>query len=192
MSLLILGIVIWSLIHLIPSVAVNFRSGLVQTVGMVAYKAIFGLVIVASLLCIIYGWKAATVDPLFTPPDWGAHVTVALTFIAFVLLFAPYMENSFSRMLRHPQLSGVLLWAVGHLFSSGEARAVALFAGFALWVALEIILINRRDGIWSRPGPASLMANVRLILTGAGFFALFLFTHNWLFGVGALPNPPGV
>lgn len=190
MSLLVLGIVIWSLIHFIPSVAVNFRSRMVQRTGIVAYKGIFGAVIVASMLCVVYGWKAASIEPVFTPPVWGAHVTVALTFFAFVLLFAPYMENSFSRILRHPQLSGVFLWAVGHLFSSGEKRAVVLFAGFAVWAILEIVLINRREGAWTKPAPASLMANFRLLLTGAGFFALFLYTHNWLFGVGALPNPP--
>lgn len=190
MSLLILGIVIWSMIHFVPSLAVNFRSGLVQRFGMVGYKGVFGLVAIVALLCIIYGWKAASAEPLFTPPPWGAHVTVVLTFFAFLLLFAPYMDNSLRHLLRHPQLSGVLLWGTGHLFSSGEARAVVLFAGFALWALLEMFLINRREGAWNRPEPASLMANFRLVLTGVGFFALFLYTHNWLFGVGALPNPP--
>ena len=187
MSLLISGIVIWSLIHFIPSLAVNFRSGLVQRFGMVAYKGVFGLVAIGALLLIIKGWKAASVQPVFTPPSWGALVTVILAYFTFVLLFAPYMANSFSRFLRHPQLCGVFLWGLGHLFSSGEARAVVLFAGFAVWALLEIIFINRRAGAWNRPQQASLMANIRLLLTGTGFFAIFLYTHNWLFGVGALP-----
>jgi len=190
MSLLILGIVIWCLMHFIPSLAVNFRSGLVQRFGMVSYKGIFGLIIIVSVLCIIFGWNAASVEPVYTPPDGGAYLTVALTFIAFVLLFAPYMENSISRVVRHPQLTGVFLWGLGHLCSSGELRAVVLFAGFSVWALLEIILINRRVGAWIRPAPASLIANIRLLLTGAGFFALFLFIHTWLFGVGALPAPP--
>jgi len=192
MSLLILGILIWSLAHFIPSTAVNFRNGMVQRFGMVPYKGMFGAAIIISLLCIIFAWKAASVEPVYTPPDWGAYVTVALTLIAFILLFAPYMDNSFRRALRHPQLCGVFLWALGHLCSSGEARAVVLFGGFAIWALLEIFLINRRDGAWSKPAPASFIANIRLVLTGAGFFALFLFMHNWLFGVGALPEvPPG-
>jgi len=192
MNLLILGIVIWSLAHFVPSVAVNFRSNLVQRFGMVSYKGMFGALIVASVLCIIFGFKSASTELVFTPPPWGAYVTVVLTLIAFILLFAPYMDNSFRRMLRHPQLCGVFLWAVGHLCSSGEARTVVMFIGFAVWAVLEIVLINRREGAWTKPAPASLMANVRLVLTGIGFFALFMFIHNWLFGVGALPNPPGV
>jgi len=192
MSLLILGIIIWSLVHFVPSVAVNFRSNLVQQFGMVSYKAIFGALIIASVLLIIFGFKSASTETVFAPPPWGAYLTVVLTLFAFILLFAPYTDNSFKRLLRHPQLCGVFLWAVGHLCSSGEARSVALFAGFALWAVFEILLINRRDGAWARPAPASMMANARLVLTGIGFFALFMFIHNWLFGVGALPEvPPG-
>ncbi len=190
MNLLILGIVVWSLIHFVPALAVNLRAGLVQRLGLMAYKGLIGLVLIGALLCVIYGWKTASVEPVFPPPSWGVYVTVALSFFAIVLLFAPYMDNSFSRYLRHPQLDGVFLWGLGHLFSSGEARAVVLFAGFAAWAVLEMILINRRQGAWTKPAPASLMSNVRLLLTGAGFFALVLYLHSWLFGVGALPNLP--
>lgn len=187
MSLLILGIATWSLIHFIPAVAVDFRSGLVQRFGLPVYKGVFGLIAIGALLLIIYGWKAASVLPVFEPPGWGAYVTIVLCYFAFILFFAPYMENSFSRLLRHPQLSGALLWGLGHLFSSGEARSVVLFAGFSVWALLEIFLINRRDGAWTRPAPASMMANLRLILAGTGFFALFMYMHSWLFGAGAVP-----
>ncbi len=187
MSLLILGIVIWSLIHFIPAVAVDFRSGLVQRFGLPVYKGVFGLVAIGALLLIIHGWQAASIQPVFVPPGWGAYATIVLCFFTFILLFAPYMENSFSRLLRHPQLTGVFLWGLGHLFSSGEARSVVLFAGFAGWALLEIFLINRRNGAWTKPAPASLLANIRLVLTGTGFFALFMYLHSWLFGVGAVP-----
>ena len=187
MGLLIFGIIVWSLIHFVPAVAVNFRAGLVQRFGLATYKGLFGLIAIGALLCVIHGWKAAPKVAVFIPPAWGAYVTLALTFLAFILLFAPYMENSFSRILRHPQLGGVYLWGLGHLFSNGEARSLLLFAGFAVWALLETILINRRDVSWTRPAPASQMANVRLVLTGTGFFAIVLYLHGWLFGVTALP-----
>ena len=187
MNLLIFGIVVWSLIHFIPAVAFNFRSGLVQRLGPAVYKGIFGLTAIGALLCVIHGWKAASVVPVFKPPAWGPYVTLVMTFLAFVLLFAPYMENSYRRVLRHPQLAGVYLWGLGHLFSNGEARALILFVGFAVWALLETQLINRRDGAWTKPAPASLMSNVRLVLTGTGFFAIVMYLHSWLFGVTALP-----
>ena len=189
MGTLVVGILIWSLLHFIPTAASGFRSSMVQRLTLPVYKGIFGLIIIGAALLVIHGYKAASVEPVYQPPPWGAAMTVVLTFFAFILLFAPYMENSFSRILRHPQLVGVVLWGVGHLLSSGEARAVVLFAGFTLWAVIEILLINRHEGPWAKPAPASFMANFRLVLTGAGFFAIILYTHNWLFGVGALPNP---
>jgi uncharacterized membrane protein len=188
MTLLVLGVVIWSLVHFMPAIAVDLRTSLVSSFGVAVYKILFALVSIASLMFIIVGWKAASVQGLFVAPAWGAYVTVFLTFLGFVLIFAPYLENSFSRIIRHPQLAAVVLWGVGHVFYNGEARSVVLFAGLAGWALVQMILINRRDGAWNKPEPASISSNIRLILTGVGFFALFLYTHGWLFGVGPVPH----
>jgi uncharacterized membrane protein len=107
-------------------------------------------------------------------------------FLAFVLFFAPYLKNSFSQYLRHPQLAGILLFGLGHLFSNGEIRSVILFGGLGVWGLVQMILLNRRDGAWEKPGPATVMQNFRLLLTGFGFFAMFVYTHGWLFGTGPL------
>lgn len=187
MSFLILGIVIWSVFHFVPAVAVSFRAGLVQRLGLATYKGIFALVTIGALLLIIYGWKSASIEPVFVPPPWGVYPTVGLTLVTFILFFAPYIDNSISRLLRHPQLFGVILFGIGHLFTNGEARSVVLFGGFTLWAILEISLLNRRDGAWKKPDPASPTANIRLLLTGIGFFAMFMYLHSWLFGVGAVP-----
>ena len=67
MSSLIVAIVIWSLIHFIPATAVDFRDGLMQRFGPMAYKGIFTLVAIGALLLLIHGWKTATIQPVFTP-----------------------------------------------------------------------------------------------------------------------------
>ena len=54
-----------------------------------------------------------------------------------MLLLAPYSHNNFKRLLRHPQLTGVLLWGVGHLFANGENRSLLLFGGMAHLQALH-------------------------------------------------------
>ena len=91
------------------------------------------------------------------------------------------------RLIRHPQLTGVLAWGLGHLFSNGEARSLILFGGLALWAGLQMILLNRRDGAWQKPERVPVGSDLKLLLTGAGFFAIFMYTHEWLFGVGPVP-----
>ena len=186
MRLLVIGVVIWSLIHFIPASAVTFRKNLVDKIGLVPYKGIFALVAIAALILMVAGWKAASPEALYLPPSWGGYVTILLMFLAFVLFFAPYLKNSFSQYLRHPQLTGVLLFGLGHLFSNGEMRSVILFGGLGLWGLIQMILLNRRDGAWKKPGPVTIMQNFRLLLTGFGFFAMFMYTHGWLFGTGPL------
>jgi uncharacterized membrane protein len=182
-TFLIVAIIVWSLIHFIPAGAVAFRAGLVRRLGVPVYRAIFAVVAFAALLLIISSWKSASATQFYAPPSWGPYVTIVFSLAAFILLFAPYIRNSLSRLIRHPQLLGVVVWGVGHLLSNGEARSIVLFGGFAIWAVLQIILLNRRDGVWIKPQPAPLLSSLRLLVTGLGFFILVLYLHGTLFGV---------
>lgn len=187
MKLLILGVFIWSLVHFLPAAAPGLRRGLAGRLGEIGYKAAFALCMVAAALLMISGWKATADSPLYTPPEWGGIITLVTMLGTSLSFFAPYMDNNLRRLVRHPQLAGIILFGVGHLVAVGSARSVVLFGGLALWAALEILLINRRDGAWSRPEAASMKDDVRLFLSGLGFFMIFMFTHEALFGVSPLP-----
>lgn len=187
MLFLILGIVIWSAMHFIPASAPDFRTKMIARFGTALYKAGFGMITLAAVALIIWSWPHASTELLYLPVAWGAFLTIFLTLIAFVLVFAPYIDNNFRRLIRHPQLVGIILWGVGHLFANGEARSVALFGGLTLWALLEIWLLNKRDGSWEKPAAVPFIADVRLLLAGAGFYTIFLYTHQLLFGVGPVP-----
>ena len=58
MSLLITGILIWSLIHFLPSLGQGLRRQLQAVLGTGPYKGLFSLAIVSALLCIIFGWRS--------------------------------------------------------------------------------------------------------------------------------------
>jgi uncharacterized membrane protein len=183
MTYLAVAIVVWSLIHFIPASAVAFRAGLVRRMGAPAYKAVFAVMAFAALLLIIAKWKSASVSLVYAPPSWGPYLTIAFNLVAFILLFAPYFRNSLSCYIRHPQLLGVVVWGLGHLLSNGEARSIVLFAGFAVWALVQMVLLNRRDGAWTKPQPVSIVSNIRLLAAGLGFFILVLYIHGRLFGV---------
>lgn len=187
MSFLVLGILIWSLVHFVPATATGFRANMIKRFGTRWYKAAFGLLILLAVTIIILSWPTASSKLLYLPPAWAAFFTIFMTLIAFVLFFAPYIDNNFRRMLRHPQLIGVSLWGLGHLLANGEARSVALFGGLLVWALLEIILLNRRDGAWVKPEAVPTVADVRLLLAGAGFYSIFMYTHHLLFGVSPVP-----
>jgi uncharacterized membrane protein len=179
---LALGVLLWSIAHFIPSLFAGPRKKLVERFGENAYKGLFLLLMVLAIYLVVSGWKAAVPESVYLPPAWGRHVTALLMLVGFVLFFAPYPPNNIRRRLRHPQLTGVVLWGVGHLLANGEARSIVLFGGFAAWAILEMVLINRRDGAWTRPEPVPRKNDLLLVAGGAAVYLLVAFSHRWLFG----------
>ena len=57
-----------------------------------------------------------------------------------------------------------------------------LFGGFTVWAIVEMVLINRRDGV--RDKPASVPVKNDIILAGGGIVAyvVVVTAHQWLFG----------
>lgn len=179
---LALGVLLWSFAHFIPTLFAGPRRKLVGRFGENAYKGLFLLLMVLAIYLVISGWKAAVPETVYLPPAWGRHITALLVLVGFVLFFAPYPPNNIKRLLRHPQLTGVILWGAGHLLANGEARSILLFGGFAAWAAIEMLLINRRDGAWTKPATAPRRNDILLVVGGVAVYLVVAFTHQWLFG----------
>jgi len=185
---LILGVLLWSLLHIVPAVPLGIRAKVIARTDVVVYKGLFTGLMIGSVLLMILGWRSTTDTPAFTAPAWGAPLCTVLMLATSILLFAPYLQTNLRRLMRHPQLTGFLLWGVGHVLASGQVRSVVLFGGLTVWAIVQMLLLNRRDGAWVKPGPVARMADFRLLLVGLGFFALFMFTHQALFGVSPVPT----
>lgn len=183
MTKLAIGVLLWSFTHIIPAAAAGFRGKLIARLGENPYKGIFTLLMVLSIYLIVSGWKDSTQELVYLAPTWGRYATALLVLIAFILFAAPYPPNNFKRILRHPQLIGLACWGLGHLLSNGEARSIVLFGGLAAWAGIEILLLNRRDGVWNRPQAAPGKNDMVLTVAGIVIYAAFALSHQWLFGV---------
>jgi uncharacterized membrane protein len=186
MGLLIAGLVMWSLIHLYPSIASQARDGLVARLGNNAYRGLFALLMLAALTMIVFGWKSAIPSAVYAPPLMGSPLVSVLMLIAFILFVAAQAKTNIKRVLRHPQLTGLVLWTVAHLLANGDSRSIALFGGLGIWGLVEIILINRRDGAWQKPAAAPFKSDAIVIIISAIAFAVVLYFHAWLFGVSPI------
>jgi len=188
MTKLILGVLLWSIVHLIPGIATDLKNNVVSKYGEYPYKGVFTLVMVVSLYLIISGWASMTpvapdtLEMVYTPPDWGGHAAGVLVLIGFILFLAPYPPNNLKRLMRHPQLIGMMCWGVGHLLAIGTMRSIVLFGGLTIWAALEIVFLNRRDGAWVKPGKVSLRNDLAMSSFSILAFMIFLYTHHLLFG----------
>ena len=183
MSLLITGILLFTIVHLVPAASPATRTRLVDSLGEGPYRGLFSVVIVASLVLIVFGWKAAAPMSVYAPPVAGGPVISALVFAAFVLFVTSKARSNYRRFVRHPQMMAVILWAVAHLLVNGDSRSVVLFGSLGIWAMAEIVLCNKRDGAWRKPAIMPLSADIRVaVIAGVSFAAVF-FLHKALFGV---------
>jgi uncharacterized membrane protein len=74
---------------------------------------------------------------VWDPPRWLRHVNNLLLWPAFICIAAAYIPGDIKRVLKHPMLVGIKLWAVGHLLANGDLGSIILFGSFLLWAGYD-------------------------------------------------------
>lgn len=187
MTLLIVGVIVFVGLHLIPYFATGLRTGLVAKIGIGGYRGLFAVAVLASMAGIILGWRGTLPEMAFNPPSWGFHVTPLFVLVGFILFFASQAPTNIKRFVRHPQMTGILLWSVGHLTANGEDRSVILFGGFALWSVLAIWGANQRDKVWQKPDKQPITKDIITVVIGLAIYALAVYFHEAVIGVRPMP-----
>ena len=185
MSMLISGLLIWVTVHLFPSVFPGARRLLIRRLGNGAYQGLFALCILGGLLLIIFGWKNSLPQPVYAPAAGLREPAMLLVLAGFILIMAAnFSATRFKRVIRHPQLSGVLLWAIAHLMMNGDSRSLWVFGVIGLWSLVSMFTINHRDGTWIRPEPpASWTPDVIIVVAGTAVAVFAAYFHEFLAGV---------
>jgi uncharacterized membrane protein len=183
MTLLVLGLIAFIGLHLIPYFATEFRNRQIEKHGKMGYRGMFAVAVALSLAAIIFGWRGTDPGFVYANPTWGFHATPLLVLIGFILFFASNAPTNIKRIIRHPQMTGILLWSVGHLLSNGELRSVLLFGGFALWSLIAIFAANKRDGIWIKPNKQPFIKDVITLVIALTAYGGFAYFHEAIIGV---------
>ena len=185
---LIVGVVLWSSVHAIPSLARPLRGRLIERLGDGPYKGLFALSIVLALVLIVVGWRSTPEVYVYVLEPWSRTVGFGLMIVAFILFGASQYKTAINRYIRHPQLTSVVIWAVSHLLMNGTIRALVLFGGLGVWALIEIQLINRRKGAWERPEAPPFRFELRGLMISMIIFVIVLFLHPYFAGVTPFPR----
>ncbi len=183
MVLMLAGLILWSVVHLYPAVAPGHRETLIKGMGENKYKGLFALLLVLSVVLIVFGWRNTSPTFLYLLPPATKHAAMLLIVIGFILFGSSQYPSRIKRIVRHPQLTGVALWACAHLMLNGDTRSVLLFGWLAVWAIIEIILINRRDGAWVKPQAPTWGREIRGLVISLVIVAVVVFIHPYIAGV---------
>lgn len=186
MLYLIVGILIWSLIHFIPTYFFNFRKKIINVIGENPYKGISSLLIVVSIVLMVIGWRTSSAETIYSLPQTIAHpITFICVTISFLLFFSGRIKSRIIKHIHNPQLTAVIAWGVGHIVSNINLKAIVLFGGLSIWAFISIIQTNHRDKEVQKntPNDFSLKADILNILVGLVALCIFIFLHPFIAGV---------
>lgn len=179
MTLLVLGLILWTGAHMFKRVAPGPRVAMQERMGD-ASKGIFAVVLLISVVLMVMGYRAA--DGTFF---WGRSPALTginnlLMLVAVALMGVGSSKSRLRAMMRHPMLTGVIVWAVAHLLVNGDTASFVLFGWLAVWAFAEIVLINRAEPEYVPFEGGSLTGDLRLLLLSVLIYAAIGGIHGWL------------
>ncbi|MGJ7041134.1 putative membrane protein [Shinella sp. BE166] len=193
MTLLIAGLVLFIVTHLIRPFAPGLRDAGIAALGKPAWMALHGIVSLASLVLIAYGFVEARANGgamLYYPPTFMAHIALTLMLIASICLVAGFLPAGHIRTkLKFPILVAIKIWALAHLLANGESYSVLLFVTILAWAVILRISLKKRIAAGETKLPVFVSAKNDLIavVVGLALYVVIVFwLHEWVIGVAPM------
>lgn len=188
MLILLAGLLILLGVHSVRIFAEDWRTRTIDGIGLLKWKAAYGLVSLVGFALVVIGFPAARAGAvaLWQPPAAMALLTMLLTIPAFILVVAGYVPGShLKKMFGHPMVFGVALWGLAHLLANGRSVDLLLFGAFLVWATADFLAARRRDGQAGivRPAGNGIM-DVIVVVVGVFAWAAVVFViHEQVLGV---------
>lgn len=174
MIYILLGLALWVSAHMFKRVLPDMRESLGNK-----GRPIVAIAIALGVALMIYGYRGSEDDYLYDLPEWGWIANNILMFFALVLMDIGRAKGVVRTWIRHPMLTGVLLWGIAHLLVNSDTASVLLFGGLASWAVLQMLAINMREGAWQRPEKGSVAADIKFVAIASALYAAIVAAHFW-------------
>lgn len=132
------------------------RARLIARLGEGPYKIAFSLLSAIGIALMVWGfarYRAGEWIELWHPPVWARHLSLVLAWPAMILIAAAYLRGNIYRLLKHPMLAGVKLWALAHLIANGDLGSLILFGSLLAWAVYDRISLKSRSDPGAPPIP---------------------------------------
>ena len=146
------------------------------------YKGLFALVSAIGLVLIVVGYAVADDRTrVFAPFPAARAIAPYAMSISFILFAAANMRGHLRRVIRHPMLLGLAIWATVHLLANGDRTGTVLFGAFLAYAAIDLVSAVGRGAVKTFvPEPKH---DVMAVVGGIGVALAVMALHRVLFGV---------
>ena len=148
MLILVVGLVIFFVLHSIRLVAPQWREKSMASHGEMRWKMRFGMVTLIAAAFIVLGYMQVRLEPvwLWFPPVWTRHLAGLLVLVALFFVGSALVPNTtMKKKVGYPMLIAVKIWAFAHLISNGTLADVMIFGSFLVWSIVSFAVYRRRD-----------------------------------------------
>ncbi len=184
MAILVAGLALFLGVHLVPALT-GARATLVARWGERRYKGAFSLVSFVGLALIIAGYAKSSGGPrLFPPSSLAIAIAPYAVALALILFAAANMRGHTRRVVKHPMLLGLAIWAGLHLAANGDTRGTVLFGSFLAYAAIDFVSVAQRHALKSfEPTPRH---DAIAVIAGLVASLALMWLHRPLFGVAVV------
>ncbi len=186
LGILVLGLAVFLATHIFVSFR-DARADVIARLGLPLYRVLFGLVSLAGLALIVWGYgqyRSHDFVQVWSPPAFTRHITVGLMLFAVIFAVAAFIPSHIKLRLKHPMLASIKTWALAHLLSNGDLGSILLFGGFLAWGVYARIAAKRRGDLGPQSAPAGWFNDVLVVAIGVVvYLALGYAFHPAVIGV---------
>jgi uncharacterized membrane protein len=168
MTLLILGVLLWSVSHSFKRLLPAQRAALGER-----GKGLVALASGVSVVLMVVGFRTADGPVFWDRSAMTVGINNGLMLVSVYLFAASGMKLGVTRRMRHPMLTGFGLWALAHILVNGDLASIILFGGLGLWAVAAARSISAAEPIWEKPAPKP--AKKELIGVGAALVTYGVF-----------------
>jgi uncharacterized membrane protein len=189
---MIVGLVLFLGVHTLTTQR-GLRAQCIASLGEGGYKIGYAVASFAGLALIVWGfahYRADGMIPVWSPPTFLRHLDVALMLPAVILVVASYIRGRIYTAVKHPMLSGIKLWAFGHLIANGDLGGIILFGAFLAWAVFDRISLKHRSDAGAPPIPVGGVTNdaIAVAVGIVAYLALAFAFHPVVIGVPVIGN----
>ena len=180
MTLLILGLLLWTAAHLFKRVAPEKRAAMTERMGN-GSNGVFAILILGSVVLMTFGYKSAD-----GPYWWGRSAATVginnlLMLIAVYLFAASGSKTWITSKIKNPQLTAFKIWCFAHLLVNGDLPSFVLFGGLLAWAVIEVIVLKRAGVEPDPPKDAyPVKKEITAVVATIVVFAVIAGVHAWL------------
>jgi len=175
MILLILGLALWAGLHFWKRIAPDHRAQFGDK-----GKGIVAIGLFVSIVLMIIGYRTADGAVFWGRSPAMTGINNLLMVFAFYLFASSGAKTRITKVIRHPQLTAVKVWAVAHLLVNGDTASFILFGGLLSWAVAEVIVINRAEGPRGPYHAVPIKKELTAIIATVVVVAVVSAIHIWL------------